>query len=132
MEHDFIKAIVAALAASLLGHVIVRKIMDYLWEKFLALPDAKKSVDPNNLFNEVKIFSKWLGVIERIVYAASWILGGEEVIVAILVIKAQPSLKEWSENTILGRNQFNIWLIGNLSSVIVSISCAEIVKIIFK
>lgn len=119
------KNAVIVLLVSLTGHWFVQPILRLLWRKFYELPGAEESVGDKEIFEKKKFITATLGFVERLVFSGSWLIGGKEIILAILAIKAQPGLKEWSENKMLGRTQFNIWLIGNLLNVIVSVGLAE-------
>jgi hypothetical protein len=128
---ELILVIAAALCAGLLWHYPIKMLMIRLWGRFYKIPHGEEQIGGKRLHQEVQPFISMLGILERMVYAGSWLLHAPEIIAVLLALKATPSLKEWSEKKVLGRAQFNIWLIGNLLSVIGSIITAEILKSIY-
>lgn len=120
---------IASLTAGILWHFPLRWLFKPIRSKFEELPGAKDLLGEGH--DETK---DWLpalvGIIERITYAGGWLLGTPEVIPVVLVLKATPSLKAWSEGKALGRGLFNVWLIGNLLSVTGAVVVAEISKIL--
>ena len=128
---SLLSIIIASLAASWLGHYPIRLVMNHFWREYYRLPGSVELFGPSDLNDKSRYFSKWVGIVERFVYVASWLLGKPEAIAIILALKAAPSIKEWSEGKALGRALFNIWLIGNLISIIGSIFIAELVHYLF-
>jgi hypothetical protein len=106
--------------------------MNRLWARFYSLPGAHEAYVTSAVHNTVLPFTQGIGILERFVYAASWILGHPETIAIILALKAAPAVKEWSDQRALGRAMFNLWLIGNLCSVIGSVLVAELFHLTFK
>ncbi|SRR5258706_9943814 len=125
-----ISAIIAPLVAGLVGQFPVQWLLNYLWRRFYALPGSEESVGTKDVYKATRLFITVLGFFERVVYSGSWLLGSPEIIAVILALKVTPSLKEWSENKMLGRAQFNIWLTGNLMNIIESVLIAEMVRAI--
>lgn len=99
-------------------------------KRFDEVPGTDRLDLPHETVEKVYFLVAWVGVLERIVYVASWLYGHPEAIAIILALKAAPSLKEWSEHQSLGRAMFNKWLIGNLLSVLLAVLTAELVQML--
>jgi hypothetical protein len=130
-EQNLSCVIVACLVSGLIWHFPTRWVVNRLWIRYYTLPGSEKQTGGKDIHNKVQLFIKFLGVLERIIYAGSWLLGAPEIIAVVLALKAAPSLKEWSESKIMGRVQFNLWLIGNFISIIGSVLIAELTRLSF-
>src|SRR5262245_27225954 len=86
---------VASIPAGLLWSLPTRWLTGYLYRQYYALPGSKEAMDPFGLHDQVRTFGMLVGIFERFVYAASWLLGVPQAIAVILALKATPSLKEW-------------------------------------
>ncbi len=82
--------------------------------------------EKEDIFNKKEIFTSVTGIVERIAYAGGWLFGKPEIIAVILAMKTAPVLKEWEMDKMLGRTQFNIWLVGNILSVLSAVSIAQL------
>lgn len=123
--------IVASLTAGLLWHIPTKWIVSRLWQCYYKLPKGEEQIGGKELHEKVQIFVMLLGVLERMLYAGSWLFGTPEIIAVVLLIKAAPQLKEWEEDKVMGRAQYNVWLIGNLISIIGSVLIAELTRCVF-
>jgi len=103
-----------------------------LWRKYRTLPGSEQQIGAKDIHNMVQPYITLLGILERMVYTGGWLLEAPEIIAVVLALKAAPSLKEWSETKIMGRALFNVWLIGNLISVIGSVLIAELTQLAFE
>ncbi len=124
-------ALVASVTAGLIWHFPTNWLMKCLWKKFYTLPNSGQQIGGEDIHRAVQPFIILLGIIERMVYAGSWLLGAPQVIGLVLALKAAPLLKEWSDAKVVGRTQFNIWLTGNLFSIMGSVLIAELVRLWF-
>jgi hypothetical protein len=127
-----LSVIVACPVAGLIWHFPTRWIVSRLWRSYYALPGSEEQIGGKHIHDAVQPYIRFLGILERMLYAGSWLLGAPEIIALVLALKAAPSLKEWSETKIMGRAQFNLWLIGNLISIIGSVLIAELTRSAFE
>jgi len=75
-----------------------------------------------------------VGNIECVLYTSSWLLGRPEFIAIWLVLKVAGGMKSWTEEVTLGkikfvgRNIFNVFLIGNALSISFGVVGAKIIQ----
>lgn len=102
------------LVSLLVGGLIIEFFMKYLRKSSKVLEDEGK--------NEKKDIHlvRWLGLLERFLYTTSFLIGQPAWIAAWLAIKV---LTRWSgeENRWANISEANIYLIGNLLTVLFSV-----------
>lgn len=129
-------AFLAGLGAALIPFYPIKWGMGAIWNYYINhLQEWKEEVETmlgkREQHEKTRIFSAMIGLSERFIFAASWILGIPEAIAILLALKAAPSFKAWSEHQTIGRAAFNVWFTGNMISIVTAIAIAEVAKFLF-
>ena len=76
------------------------------------------------------IHAQLVGVVERVLYTTSWLLGHPEFIAVWLALKVAGQWNRWSEDRdgIPGRAFYNVFLIGSGLSILYGVTGALIVR----
>ncbi len=112
--------LVAGLAFSVLvGHWMTRYLMDGLWSTIMKplTNSTATHLNPHRQLPEA------VGIIERAFYTITWHLGKAQFIGVWLVLKVAGGWNGWAQDVsypggkLLGRNIFNLFLIGTAVSL---------------
>jgi formate-dependent nitrite reductase membrane component NrfD len=114
--------------STVLGGQVIEKIMKTLWKPL------KKEAPLIRPFGYMAVL---MGIVERVIYFTSFMLGYEEFIPIWLALKAAPQLSNWEKGfevagykEISGRVIYNIFLIGNGLSIGFAVMGASLVPLI--
>jgi len=114
--------------STILGGQVIEKIMKTLWKPL------KKEAPLIRPFGYMAVL---MGIVERVIYFISFMLGYEEFIAIWLALKAAPQLSNWEKGfevagykEISGRVIYNIFLIGNGLSIGFGVMGASLVPLI--
>lgn len=127
---DAIFYLLMTLLSGFLGHCIVEFLFesrqDYIREQLRKYPEKDKDnegKDEEYVQHYTKL-SDWIGVIERILYTGSILLGFPYFVAIWLPLKMVGGWGEWSKPGQLARARFIVSLIGNGLSLLVAAAFA--------
>lgn len=121
--------ILAIISAGYLCDFFVRPIVDWMKNYAKGKSSDNKKSDFIAIYPEL---TRWLGIIERGMYVASWLLGFPQFIAFWLSFKVVGTWKDWTDPGQEARAKFLIFLIGSGISLSVSILIAIIAQYVLK
>ena len=120
LEHAWCRCAIGYGLSVVVGHFVVRYSVRGLWR---ALGKMPHNPGLDKILARRWALSGMVGVVERLIYTASFVAGGWEVIGAWLVLKVAAKWQKAGEFT----GADNVWLIGNGLNLIFSYLGAWIV-----
>lgn len=120
---------IAVIGAAVVGHYFVKWGRDPLLKYARGRTPKREWGGLSPTYPELP---KWMGVLERVMYTGAWLLGFYVFIAVWLPLKVAGGWGDWQVKGEVSRAKFTIMLFGTGLSLMISVTFAELAKLVIR